>query len=87
MELLLILSALLNAATGAFTGTRAPDAVPSHEAAAEAVAIAEAATVLIASSQAKSTAVPENAPPVVNHWVAAEAPAVQAPLETDSLIE
>ena len=38
MELLLILSAMLSAVTGAFAGVRAPDARPHHAAAIQAEA-------------------------------------------------
>jgi len=38
MELLLILSAMLSAVTGAFSGARAPDARPPHAAAVRAEA-------------------------------------------------
>lgn len=52
MEFLLILSAMLSAVTGAFTGTRAPDARPQHQAAAAGVAqVAEQAAIEPAAAQ------------------------------------
>lgn len=85
MELLLILSALLSAATGAFTGTRAPEAGQRHEAAAVAVAQAAAAVVAPAATAAPdrpSTVRPARAAPAP-----ADAPAMAPPLATERLIE
>jgi hypothetical protein len=87
MELLLILSALLSAATGAFTGTRGPEVAPRHEAAVEAVAVTESVAVQAVSKQVGQARVPSGAPAPPARWVADEAPALQVPLETDRLIE
>jgi len=87
MEWLLILSALLNAATGAFTGTRGPEATASHEVAVEAVAAAESLTAVVAPAAAHEVAAPDPGRARTWYWAVAEAPAEPAPLETDRLIE
>jgi hypothetical protein len=86
MSFLLVLSAVLNALTGAFTGSRAPEpglhqAAPAQVAAAvEQAEQAVAPTIRLAQPPPK---LPDGAP------VRAETPAppAAAPLETDRLIE
>jgi hypothetical protein len=86
MEFLLILSALLSAATGALTGTRGPEAAPRHEAVAEAVAVAEAAVAVTAPVAAARAAAPAR-PDIAIQPGRAAPPAMAAPLETDLLLE
>ena len=86
MEWLLILSALLNAATGAFTGTQGPEA-PRHEAAVEAVAAAETVAVAILPVAGRTASAPSQWQNANEFPIVADAPLLPAPLETDSLIE
>ena len=87
MEWLLILSALLNAATGAFTGTHGPDSAARQEAAVEAVAVVEsmAAVAISVSVTAPVGSVPfafgEFFPPATDLVFSAST------VETDRLIE
>jgi hypothetical protein len=88
MEFLLILSAMLSAVTGAFTGTRAPDARPHHQAAAAGVAeVAQQVAV------APAPALPSEARPVPRSRgsaalsASAVAPPAAFPLYADRLIE
>ena len=87
MGFLLILSALLSAATGAFGGTRAPEAAARQEAAAEAVAIAEAAAAVAAPAEANGSSQPTLARQAAVEAAPAAGPAESAPLDTDRLIE
>ena len=87
MEFLLILSALLSAATGAFTGTRGPEAGLRHEAAAEAVAVAEAATVAIATARSPEPGRPAAGRARLPCPLPAAVPVLGAPLATERLIE
>ena len=87
MELLLILSALLSAATGAFTGTRGPEPGPRHEAAAEAVAVAQSAIAVVAPAAEPERREPLLARPGEPDPAPAAAPALAAPLDTERLIE
>ncbi len=87
MELLLILSALLSAATGAFTGTRGPEAAQRHEAAAEAVAIAQTAAAVVAPVAPPERRRPVASRPAQSFPMPAAAPAAEAPLRTERLIE
>lgn len=87
MEWLLILSALLNAATGAFTGTRGPEAPARHEAAVEAIAVAESVVAVVVPTLARPAAAPNPARTAVSYPAVADSPILPAPLETDRLIE
>ena len=87
MEWLLILSALLNAATGPFMGTHGPDSAARQEATVEAVAVVEsmAAVAISVSETAPVSAVrfafSEFFPPTTDLTVSAST------VETDRLIE
>ncbi len=88
MEFLLILSALLSAATGALTGARAPEA-RHHQAAAaieaaDAVAPSPAGEALVARSFAPGFDLASLAAPVASEALDL---AASAPLETIRLIE
>ena len=88
MEWLLILSALLNAATGAFTGTRGADAAAPHEAAVEAVAVAETVTSGVVSLL-RAIRPSASAPgvPLTPFAPAVDLVLAAAPIDTDRLIE
>ena len=86
MEWLLILSALLNAATGAFTGTRGPEA-PRHESAVEAVVAAEAVAAAVAPISLSEVPAPSTNESAAVFPAVAAAPALPVPLETERLIE
>lgn len=86
MEWLLILSALLNAATGAFTGTRGPEA-PRHEAAVEAIVAAETVVAAVVPAVGSIASAPSEGRAADEFPIAADAPLLPAPLDTDSLIE
>ena len=88
MEFLLILSAMLSAVTGAFTGARAPDARPHHQAAAAGVAeVAQQAA--IAAAPARQIPADPGAPGqgAVLHSAPAVSPPAAFPLYADRLIE
>lgn len=86
MEWLLILSALLNAATGAFTGTRGPEA-PRHESAVEAVVAAEAVAAAVVPISLSAAPAPRTNEAVAVFPAVAAAPVLPTPLETERLIE
>jgi hypothetical protein len=87
MEFLLVLSALLSAVTGAFTGARPPEARPHHAAAAQSVAAAEpAATVAVPAARVAVAAPPFPERTIADARAAAPPPA-SAPLYADRLIE
>ena len=87
MEWLLILSALLNAATGAFTGSHGPDSAARQEATVEAVAVVEfmaTAAISVAVSRPAGSApvaFSEYFPPASDLAISAST------IETDRLIE
>ena len=87
MEWLLILSALLNAATGAFTGTRGPETPARHEASVEAVAVAESVVAAVAPAIARPAAASGPDRSGDSHPAVADPPMLREPLETDRLIE
>ena len=87
MEWLLILSALLNAATGAFTGTRGPETPARHEAAVEAIAVAESAVAAVAPAIARPAAPSGPSRSADSHPAVADPPLLRAALVTDRLIE
>jgi hypothetical protein len=87
MEWLLILSALLNAATGGFAGTRSPESVARHETAVETVAIARSVAAVVVTTASR---------PAEGHWASprslelsqvAQVVAFPLPLETARLLE
>jgi hypothetical protein len=86
MELLLILSAMLSAITGAFSGVREPEArLPQAEAAVGsqlAVAVAEQVAVQALPARPAAAPVPTDVPPLPRF-----APALSIPLYADRLIE
>ena len=87
MELLLILSALLSAATGAFTDTRGVDAAPSHEASAETVAAPASVAIKIVLAVMPVAPAPTAQAALLTMAPAAQGPASLVPVETDRLIE
>jgi len=87
MELLLILSALLNAATGVFASARGPEATPRHEAAAEAVAVARSAAIVVAAAKPAPQTEPVVRAPAPLAPAVPAAPAAAAPLDTERLNE
>lgn len=86
MEFLLILSAVLSAVTGAFTGTRAPDVRPHQEASARIVAAVEPVAT-VARSAIQAPALIPAAARIVADARPAPLPAASIPLYADRLIE
>lgn len=86
MEFLLVLSALLSALTGAFTGPRDGEARPS-QAQAQLIAVAEAGAPLRAAAQRPVQALPAIARLSSHAPVLAAVPALPAPLAFIRLIE
>jgi hypothetical protein len=87
MEFLLVLSALLSAVTGAFTGARPPEARLHHAAATQSVAVAEpSATVAVPAARVAIAAPPIRARSVAD-VPSVPAPPASAPLYADRLIE
>jgi hypothetical protein len=87
MELLLILSALLSAATGAFTGAVGPDATVRQEASVEAAAVAESSIAVVAAALAPKRSQPLRSQPPDRFPAPAAEPAADAALATERLIE
>ena len=87
MEWLLILSALLNAATGGFVGSRAADSSPRHEAAVEAAASAQSVAIAVVAVVRPLVSASWNRAPANEFPQAAQVVAFRLPLETDRLIE
>jgi hypothetical protein len=87
MELLLILSALLSAATGAFSGTPAPDSGVRQETSLEATAIAESRIAVIAVALAPKRSRPLRSQPPERFTAPAAEPSADAALATERLIE
>jgi hypothetical protein len=87
MEFLLVLSALLSAVTGAFTGARPHEARLHHAAPAQSVAVAEpAAKVAVPAARIAVTAPPVPARAIADARPVA-APPASVPLYADRLIE
>lgn len=88
MEFLLILSAMLSAVTGAFTGGRAPEARPHHAAAsAEVAMVAQPAAVSPARIRIAAPDSFSPAPLLDSHPAVFLAPPASAPLYADRPIE
>ena len=86
MEFLLILSAMLSAVTGAFTGARAPEAGLHREAPAQIVSVAQASAIVAVPAARIATALPRIAPARAAALLVV-APAAAIPLYADRLIE
>jgi len=87
MEFLLVLSALLSAVTGAFTGARPHEARLHHAATAQSVAVAEpSAKVAVPAARIAVAPAPAPARTIADARPAAAPPAA-VPLYADRLIE
>lgn len=87
MEFLLILSAVLSAVTGAFSGVRAPEARLHHETAAQSVAVAEPSVMVAVPAARIETVLPVVARTAAVDALPVFAPAASIPLYADRLIE
>jgi hypothetical protein len=87
MEFLLVLSALLSAVTGAFTGARPHEARLHHAATAQSVAAAEPAAKVAVPAARIAAPAPRIAAPTIADAEPVLAPPAAVPLYADRLIE
>jgi len=87
MEFLLVLSALLSAVTGAFTGARPHEARLHHAASAQSVAVAEPAAQVAVPAARIAAAAPRLPASRIAEARPVAAPRETVPLYADRLIE
>jgi hypothetical protein len=87
MEFLLVLSALLSAVTGAFTGARPHEARLHHAAAAQSVAVAEPSAKVAVPAARAAVAAPLLPARTIAETRPAAPPPAAVPLYADRLIE
>lgn len=87
MEFLLVLSALLSAVTGVFTGARPDEARLHHAAPTQSVPAAAQAATVVVPAKTLVAALPDYSPRVMPDASPAAAPPAAVPLYADRLIE